>query len=71
MAEPLRARPVRPSIILFRQAVVLIAALALARPAFATGDATHGAQEQNRRSRSSCYRPRRMPVAMRVAASTG
>ena len=43
MTEPLRARPVRPSVILFRQGAVLIAALALARPAFATGDATHGA----------------------------
>jgi len=40
----LRAASARPSVTLLRGGAALIAALTLARPAFATGDAAHGAQ---------------------------
>ena len=40
----LRAASVRPSVTLLRGGAALIGALMLARPAFATGDAAHGAQ---------------------------
>jgi len=40
----LRAAPARPTAVLLRGTAALIAALALARSAFATGDAAHGAQ---------------------------
>ena len=44
MTGPLHARPAGPRVTLFLGGAVLIAALALGRPAFATGDAAHGAQ---------------------------
>jgi cytochrome c len=44
MTGPLDARPARPRVALFLGGVVLIAALAPGRTAFATGDAAHGAQ---------------------------
>lgn len=44
MTGPLRAAPARPRVTFFRGGAMLIVALALGRPAFATGDAVHGAQ---------------------------